>query len=309
MGSTVKINRLFEMTAILVNRGKATARELADRFGVSTRTIYRDIDVLSLSGVPVYTDKGSGGGIFLPERYVMNKALISDQERESLLVAIKTLQATQYPKSNTLLEKVGALFKGSSDRDCVEVDFSSWGSPPNERNKFNDIKSAMLQHRVIRFDYVDGDGEKSTRLAEPSRLVFKGNAWYLLAYCRQRREGRTFRISRLKNLEVMTETFERRLPPNLEIEDSEHFSESLVHLRLRFQARVLSRLYDYFNDSFITKSDDGTFVVDVSVPRGEWVYSYILSFGDCVEVLEPDHVRKVVTERMRQALENYESSS
>lgn len=173
----MKINRLYEITTILLNKGTVTAKELADRFNVSTRTIYRDIDVLSTAGVPVYMNKGSGGGIALLENYAMNRALISEAESESLLIALKTLQATQYPQVDRALEKIGVLFKKVPDYDWVEVDFSPWGTVANEKNKFNEIKQAMLQRKVIRFAYVSGEGHRSNRLAEPVKLIFKENAW------------------------------------------------------------------------------------------------------------------------------------
>ena len=79
----MKINRLLEITIILLNRGTITARELAERFGVSTRTIYRDIDVLSTAGVPVFTSKGKDGGIALLENYTFNRTLITEHEKDA----------------------------------------------------------------------------------------------------------------------------------------------------------------------------------------------------------------------------------
>lgn len=302
----MKINRLLETMTILLNKGMVTAKELAERFGVSTRTIYRDIDTLSAAGIPVYMSKGNGGGISLLENYAVNRTLISGREKESLLLAIKTLQATRYPELDKVLEKMGAIFKNISSYDWVEVDFSPWGSTPNEKNKFNDIKSAMLQRNVIRFEYVNADGRKSNRLVEPEKLIYKGNAWYLMAYCRQRHTQRTFRISRLKNVEITTEKFERRSLPDRKTGETKEISQSLVYLKLRFQSNALSRLYDYFDDSFIIQNDDGTFTLEVTLPEDEWVYSYILSFGSFVEVLEPEYMRHIIADRMRQALKFYE---
>lgn len=300
----MRMNRLFEITTILLNKGTVTAKELAERFEVSTRTIYRDIDLLSGTGVPVYTNKGNGGGIHLLENYAINRMLISDQESESLMLAIKTLQATQYPELDTVLEKMAAIFKNASDNDWVEVDFSPWGSMPNEKNKFSDIKRALLQRKVIRFQYVNAEGHQSSRLAEPEKLIFKDRAWYLVAYCRQRQGHRTFRISRLKKLEVLEESFEPK-SPGLRPE-AKAISQPHVHLKLRFQAKALNRLYDYFDDSVISQNDDGSFTLTVALPDSEWIYGYILSFGSLVEVLEPEHVRKDISERMRQAIKIYE---
>jgi predicted DNA-binding transcriptional regulator YafY len=302
----MKINRLFEITTILLNKGTITAKELAARFGVSTRTIYRDIDVLSSAGVPVYMNKGNGGGIALLENYAINRAIISDQESESLLLAVKTLQVTKYPAVDMILEKIGAIFKNTHQNDWVEVDFSHWSSIPNEKNKFNDIKKALLQREVINFEYVNGDGKRSRRSAEPEKLLFKGNSWYLIAFCRKRQEHRIFRISRIKNVEVTTEKFIQKVLSELEKEEMKGFSKPLVQIKLRFQAKVLNRLYDEFDDSFISKGDDGKFYVEVTLPEDEWIYSYIMSFGSGVEVLEPEHVRKNIAKRMRQALIIYE---
>lgn len=304
----MKINRLFEITTILLNQGTITAQELADRLDVSTRTIYRDVDVLSSAGVPVYMSKGNGGGISLLENYAINRTLISKQESESLLLAVKTLQATQYPELDMMLEKMGAVFKNAANLDWVEVDFSPWGSMPNEKNKFNDIKRAMLQRNVIHFEYVNADGYKSSRWAEPEKLIFKGNAWYLVAFCRQHQQYRTFRISRLKNMEVTNETFAAKRLAGAETTEMGNFAQPVVPLKLRFQAKVLNRLYDDFDDTFIVKNADGTFTVEVSLPEDEWIYSYLLSFGGFVEVLEPAHVRKTIVDRLSQALQFYEKS-
>lgn len=301
----MKMKRLFEITTILLNKGTVTAKELADRFNVSTRTIYRDIDVLSEAGVPVYMSKGNGGGIYLMENYAINRTLISPQESESLLLAIRTLQATQYPELDKVLEKLGAIFKDASRQDWVEVDFSPWGSAMNEKNKFNDIRQALMQRKVIGFQYVNAEGQKSNRYAEPEKLIFKDNAWYLVAFCRQRQEHRTFRISRLKKLEILPEVFEPR-KPHAPTSQTQDFSQTLVHLRLRFQPKALNRLYDYFDDTYIAPNDDGSFTLEVALPDSDWIYGYILSFGSLVEVLEPEQVRTTIMERMRQALKIYE---
>lgn len=300
----MKMSRLFEITTILLNKGHITAQELAGRFEVSTRTIYRDIDLLSSAGVPVYMNRGHGGGIYLLEDYTLSKALISDREREILLLAVKTLQATQYPELDIILEKMGALFNKLPDHDWVEVDFSPWGSLPDERKKFGDIKRAMLQRNVIRFDYVNGEGHRSNRLAEPEKLVFKNNAWYLMAFCRQRLEHRTFRISRLKNLEVIAETFGRKSLPAPETEKNAA-QQPLIDLELLCKAQALSRLYDYFDESSIIPNDDGSFSLEASLPDGEWLYSYILSFGSLVKVIAPAYVRNIIMHRIQAMLEIY----
>lgn len=162
---------------------------------------------------------------------------------------------------------------------------------------------------------------------EPMRLVFKGQAWYLWGYCKTRKDFRTFRISRIKNLLLINETFERRKTEGIhkdesyqtpdQISDKERnrlanqtsnqIPEKLVTLKLRFQLEVLHRLYDDFDDELIMKNENGTFNITVNFSEDEWVYGYILSFGCYIEVLEPDHIKAVVADRMRKTLEFYEN--
>jgi predicted DNA-binding transcriptional regulator YafY len=302
----MKTNRLLEITLILLNKGNTTARELAERFEVSTRTIYRDIDTLSAAGVPVYTNKGSGGGISLLENYVLNRSLITEHERDSLLLALKTLQATRFPEIDATLEKIGAIFKNAAPTDWVNIDFSPWGSGPNEENKFLDIKRAILKSKVVIFDYINADGILSHRRIEPTLLSFKSQAWYVRGYCEMRQDFRTFRISRIRNMVVTDESFTRRVPDIVKEEEPAATPRKSVTLKLRFQPQDLYRVYDDYGEDHIIRNPDGTYDVTVTFPEDEWVYGYIMSFGCYVEVLEPQHIRDIIRERMKKALKFYE---
>lgn len=301
----LKINRLLGIAILLLNRETITAKELAGRFGVSTRTIYRDIDVLSSAGVPVFTNKGNGGGISLLENYSLNKTLISENEIESILLALKTLKAAKYPEIDAILEKIGAVFK-HTETDWVHIDFSPWDSTPNENNKFIEIKKAILERKRISFEYINSAGEKSSRKIEPMRLVFKGQAWYLWGYCITKNDFRVFRISRMKNVKATNEVFKRRDYTEKNTSDETENIRPLTRLKLKFYPQALYRLYDDFDDEMIVKNDDGTFTVEVQFPEDEWVYGYLLSFGSYVEVLEPQHIRNIIAERAIKLLKFYE---
>lgn len=291
----------------MLNKGTITARELADRFEVSTRTIYRDVDVLSSAGVPVFMNKGNGGGISLLENYSLNKALISEHESESLLFALKTLQATKYPEIDAVLDKIGAVFKNVDSTDWVYIDFSPWSSNPNEYSKFTDIKKAILERKVITFDYINSDGGRSHRSIEPMRLIFKGQAWYLWGFCNLKQDFRVFRISRIKKVVITNSSFIRRKSEEHGKEGNNQTPVKLVNLKLKFYPEVLYRLYDDFDDELIIRNTDGTCSITVTYPEDEWVYGYLLSFGCYMEVLEPEHIRSIVAERMKKALGFYKS--
>jgi len=302
----VKINRLLEIVLILLNKETTTAKELADRFGVSTRTIYRDIDVLSTAGIPVYMNKGSGGGICLLENYALNRALITEHERDNILLALRTLQATKYPEVEAILGKIGALFKNTTPSNWVRIELSPLGSGPNAENKIVDIKKAILECKVIDFDYIDANGIRSHRNIEPMQLLFKNQAWYLNGYCRTRYDTRAFRISSIKNLVTTDEVFIRRPLEDVKEEEPAAVSKKYITLKLRFQPEDLYRVYDDYEEESIIRNADGTYDVTVTLPEDEWVYGYIMSFGCYVEVLEPQYIREIVQERMKKALELYQ---
>ncbi len=304
----MKIPRLIAIMTILLNKGRVTAEELAKRFEVSTRTIYRDIDALSEAGVPVFASKGNGGGIALMESYTLNRTLLTDGESGSILLALQTLQAVNYPEIDVVLEKLGSMFKNTAVMDWIEVDFSPWGSGPLETHHFKIIQKAILSRTLIQFDYSGTDGKRSIRIVEPMKLIFKTRAWYLRAWCKAKRDFRVFKITRMRNLVLLDQQFESRqdgLETETSLENSPP-SKTSVNLHLKFHPRATYRLFDDYSDEMIIRNVDGSLELKICFPEDEWVYGYIMSFGPDVEVLEPEHIRKIVCERMRQALQLYE---
>ncbi|MDR2897370.1 MAG: HTH domain-containing protein, partial [Spirochaetaceae bacterium] len=128
----LQTGRLFEIVYILLERGTVTAGELAKRFGVSTRTIYRDIDSLSAANIPLYTDRGKGGGIRLLGDFVMNKALLSEDEQNEILFALQSLKAAEGAEVEPILLRLSGIFKRDSV-DWIDMDFSGWGGGDTEK--------------------------------------------------------------------------------------------------------------------------------------------------------------------------------
>ena len=292
-GGIMKISRLFQIIYILLERGTTTAPELASRFEVSVRTIYRDIETLSQSGIPIYSIQGKGGGISITEKFVLNKSLISEKEQDEILFALQSLSAAQYPDTDTVLSKLSSLFK-KSDVSWIEVDFSSWGSDDKLTEIFILLKNAILEQRVITFSYFNIAGEKSHRRVEPVKLIFKDKAWYLKGYCLERIALRIFKISRMSNFNITDEyCFNQNLQELLPNAIGD-FSSEQVPLKLKISSEGAYRVYDDFAEKTITKNEDGYYIVNVSAPGGEWLYPYLLSFGTLLEVLEPPSVRKEI---------------
>lgn len=288
----MKSSRLFEIVYRLLVNERCTAPELASELEVSVRTIYRDIDALCQAGVPVVTEQGQGGGIRLMEGWALNKTLMDAKEQEQLLTAVKNLSALQ-EDGEALAVKLGALFQ-KQPRDWLRVDFHYWG-PVNENDeRFELIKTAVQEKRVLSFEYAAYNGMTERRV-KPVLLYFKGNAWYLQAFCLMRNEFRTFKLSRVSHLALTDEGFDEELtPPPI---DPWEWVFEWPEVRLRFAPYMAYRVYDDFEEECIQREPDGHLLVTTYLPpEDEWSAGRILSYGTGVEVLSPESLRRSAAE-------------
>ncbi|SMP65172.1 helix-turn-helix transcriptional regulator [Anoxynatronum buryatiense] len=298
----MQINRLFEIIYILLDKKTVTSRELAERFEVSSRTIFRDIETLSAAGIPVHMSKGRGGGISLLPDFVLNKAVITDEEKEEIMASLKAMSAVNQGKTDTALGKLGSLF-GDSDTDWIEIDFSSWANGETEMETFSTLKAAILGKCTITFAYNSAKGQTTMRKAEPLKLCFKSGAWYVYGYCRQQSDFRFFKLRRIKELQVQEETFQRPSPKQIFSQET-RFQETFVQLKLKISPSMAFRVYDEF-DSY-QQLADGSFIAEIQYPKGQWLFHYITTFGSHCEILEPEDVRGEMKRELEKMLKKYE---
>ncbi len=301
----MKLDRLLEITILLMNRENVTAGELAERFGVSVRTVYRDVETLSLAGIPVAMSRGRGGGISLMKDFTLSRSIVTGEERDSILLSLQAFQATRYPDGDRALEKLSGLFRRDPSQ-WVRIDFSPWESGPGSEEKLRLIRQAILEYRVVRMDYVNSGNRRSSREIEPLLLFYKAHSWYLSAWCRERRGFRTFRFSRIRRLSLTGERFQPRPEPQSVPGWTGEFHGESLRLVAQFRQQAASRLYDDFDERLLTENADGTITLRVDFWEDEWVYGYLLSFGENVRVLEPPRLRALLRERIRAMQKNYE---
>jgi len=203
-----------------------------------------------------------------------------------------------------VLDKLSIFFNKQA-KNWIDVDFSPWSKDRSGKEKFSTIQTAILSEKVVSFDYFSSAGEKTERQVEPLKLVFKGQSWYLYGFCRGKEDFRIFKIMRMKNLKLSSEGFQRNIS-NINWEQPEQVAEmQMVTLRLKIDVRMAYRLYDEFDHEAIVKNSDGSFMVTVSFPENEWVYGYILSYGNYAEVLEPKHIREIIKKELENSLKKY----
>ena len=287
----MKSGRLFEILYRLLERGQCTAPQLSQELEVSVRTIYRDIEALCQAGVPIVTEQGQGGGIRLMDGWVLNKALMNEQEQAQLLTAVKSLAAVQQ-EGDGLALKLGALFQ-KQPQDWLRVDFHHWGPVCENDERFEIIRTAVLGKRILQFDYASFNGVTQRRV-KPVLLYFKGSAWYLQAFCLLRSEFRTFKLSRISALQLTDGRFAEALtPPPL---DPWEWRFEWPEALLRFAPHMAYRVYDDFDEECIRREPDGALLVTTHLPSDEWAAGRILSYGTGVEVLRPESLRRAAAE-------------
>jgi predicted DNA-binding transcriptional regulator YafY len=302
----MQINRLFETIYILLHKKTTTAKELAERFEVSERTIYRDIETLSSAGIPIYASQGKGGGISLLDDYVLDKSILSEREQNEILYALQSLSVTKVPQMDQVLAKLSSLFN-KNNTSWIEVDFSPWGSDESSIGQFTILKDAILSRRIIEFYYFNSSGEKSTRRVEPMKLIFKVNAWYLQAFCLTKNTNRTFKISRMSDLWITPQTFMERNSDELPESGQMPNHQDWIDLCLKISAQGAYRVYDEFKEKDITQNNDGSFTVTASLPDSKWLIRYLLSFGVDVEVLAPPKIRDAFRDELNNMMGKYKS--
>ncbi|HCC35140.1 MAG TPA: YafY family transcriptional regulator [Ruminococcaceae bacterium] len=300
----MQINRLLEIVYILLGKKTVTAKELAQRFGVSPRTIYRDIDTLSLSGIPVYTEKGKGGGIRLLPDFVLSKSILSESEQGEILAALQGISAVNAAETDNVLQKLSALFNKNSV-NWIDVDFSDWNV--DNSDIFQNLKTAILERRIAEFDYYGVYGKKTRRRVEPIQLCFKSKAWYLKAFCLTRQDLRLFKILRLKNLSVTAKIFQSRNIQDFHLEPNPELGGSCIELVLKIGPEMAYRVYDDFSEEQITPLPEGEFIVSVSWPQDDWMFGYILSYGEYAEVINPPHIRESIKAAAQKIVEKHEN--
>lgn len=291
-------SRLFKIVYHLLNTDHATAPALADALEVSVRTIYRDIDALSEAGIPIYTEPGRNGGIRLMHHDVLDKVILSQEEKQEILLALQTLKATKYLDNHDILHKLSGLFHIETDQ-WLEVDFSRWGEKKHDNEKFAMLKYAVIHSRSMKITYASSLEENSSRIIYPLQLLYKARSWYLKAFCTARQDFRIFKLTRIIDYEMLLDHFS---PNHLSSRakqithtDSPKFKN--LPIVLRFPQEMAYRVYDEFDREQITQQANGDLVVSAQMPEDNWLMGFLLSFGTKVEILSPQELKVQLAEQ------------
>ncbi|MEI5991993.1 helix-turn-helix transcriptional regulator [Enterococcus crotali] len=310
----MKTERLLAITMILLEKKQVSASQLAEMLEVSVRTIYRDINSLSEAGIPVSSSPGVNGGIQIMENYKIDKQFFTSNDITSLLIALESLSNNVSPlQINQTFEKIKTLVPANFldeiefKTNQIAIDLTPWTSNHTLQPFLEIIKSAMDQERLIQFNYEDNQGRKTGRIVEPYRLVLKEISWYLEAYCREKADFRIFKISRMNELLLLSESFEPRLFQAQPLGKKPFYGKNFTQITLKVTSKVKEQLADKFGQlNFLPSDNAEKWIVEFPFMEDEFGYNLLLGFGNQCECLAPQHVRAELKRRIETVLKLYQ---
>ena len=295
----MKIDRLIGILSILLQKEMVTAPELAEQFEVSRRTINRDIESLCKAGIPIKTSQGTGGGISIMNGYRMDRTILTSRDMQMIMAGLRSLDSVAGSSYyGQLMEKFQA---GSSElvsgKESILIDLSSWYKT-TLAPKISMIQDAIETRHLLEFKYFAPSGE-SNRTIEPSYIVFKWTSWYVYGWCLKRNDYRLFKLNRMDKVLVSDKGFECRSVPLPDM-SAELMYPRDIKVKALFDPDTKWRLVEEFGTDCCGETKDGKILFSADYSDMDNLVSWMLTFGDKVEVLEPQEVR----ERLKEIADN-----
>jgi len=305
----MKIDRLVALILILLEHDVISARELAERLEVSRRTIYRDIDTLTMAGLPIFTHQGAMGGVGLMKSYKMDKTFFTQHDLQTILAGLKSYRQLFGQKEIVhVLEKLKAISRFGEhelSNGKFAVDLSLNQGNESLRNLLSSIETAMNERRYLVFDYIDRNGQSSFRKVEPYQVVFKESSWYLQSYCLNKEDFRIFKLARMRNLQAAHDHFEPRPFTPLPMDGGDWMSQNWVTVTIRIHRSVMDRVIERFGIDHILQVEEDTCLATFPIINNTFGYDKLLAFGDKCEVIGPTEVREQFQRYIRGILAKY----
>lgn len=308
----MKIERLIAIMMLLMERETVPTSELAEKLEVSRRTIFRDIETLSMAGMPIVVTRGPAGGVSLMKSYKVEKKLFTPKDVQSLIAGLKSYhQLLKSKEIASTLAKLQSMAEGHDGLQPFDYDYVSVDLEPNPGNRamrdvLKVIETALHEKRYLLFHYTDKNGQESSRKAEPYKVVFKESKWYLQAFCTERNDYRIFKLARMSELRLSEETFTPRNFVPLPLDGSDWMTEEKVPVIIRIDKSIKDQVIERFGADHILGQDGDGFIAKYPIADRPEGYNVLLKFGAKCEIIEPAHVRQNFMNYLKQILAKYE---
>lgn len=282
-----KAERLISIIMILLKKDVVSTTEFSQLFNVSKRTILRDMETLSLSNIPIYSINGVHGGYGIMDEYKVDKRLLSSSDLENILTALGGLKQILISEEVAVtIKKIEAMVSPLSLKGSIQLSFYDWEGRSEILQTLKACQESILKRKLISFDYIDKNGTTTNRIVEPYQLHFSETSWYLKGFCLHRQRYRTFKLSRIDNLNVDETTFNPR-DYLLEQEHEASYQPQLVAIKALISPSIKDQFIERYGLKSIENYSSEYFLATIYVPQNSIGFQFLASFGTNLEIVEP----------------------
>ncbi len=303
----MKIDRLLGILSILSKKQKVKAKDLAEHFEVSLRTIYRDVEDICKAGIPLVTYPGGDGGIGIAAGFTLDKSVLTRGDLESIILGLKSLESvTQSTQIRSLLTRLSPepdkLIPADGDLIIDLASFYRGSLAP----KISLLREAIAGRLAVRFNYYSKDGH-TIRELEPYFIAFKWTAWYVFGFCRLRQDFRLFKLNRMTQLKLTDDGFEPKplTPEQVNLEafyqnpKTKRYATLLLHKSLEYV------MIDEYGVNSYERMDDETILAQWDYVNEREMVKTVLRLGAGAKVLAPQSLADAVKEEAEKIISRY----
>ncbi|MFC5466160.1 helix-turn-helix transcriptional regulator [Lederbergia graminis] len=281
-----KIERLISIVMILLQKEVVSASEFSRLFHVTKRTIQRDMETLNYANIPIYAEYGSEGGYALMEEYKFDKRLLNHKDIENILIALGGFEELI---TNQEIQTTMKKIKGMTSADIsptLDLTFYDWPGRRQLNEEVLFIRQAIENNWLLKLEYVDQIGNKTYRLVEPYKVHFREMQWYLFAYSLERKDYRTFKVTRILNIQK-DGYFVPRTNEEFQHEKQYKEQEKLVHVHLSIDVAVRDQFIERYGKDAVIKETARSYLATIELPENQYAYQFLAGFGNKVKILKP----------------------
>lgn len=306
----MKYQTMIDMLFTLLLRRRVSAGELAARYDISVRTVYRYIDEMTVAGIPIDVARGANGGIYISDAYKLPKGYMTREEYDRAIGAMQAMESELHdPALESAIRKLSAKAKEERRDGAITgnilVDSGTWGSERKFSEKLSLLERATAEREALEIDYVARDGQHSRRTILPHLLVYKQNIWYVYAFCRMRGAFRLFKVGRMRSI-VKTGEFFEPMPFSRDDVPLSFWTDTQQSVEAKFalSPEVLPFAEEWLGIENVYEAD-GKYYADAVLPDDDSLVEKILSAGAGFKVLSPASLAERVKQEAKKIIESY----
>ena len=318
------MNRIDRVSAILIqlqSRKVIKAQDIADRFGISLRTVYRDVRTLEEAGIPILGEAGVGYSIM--DGYRLPPVMFTKEEATAFLTAEKMIEKLADSSTNdsykSAMYKIRSVLR-NTEKDFLEnlddhilvVKSRRQAHQQMKVNPIQTILKCIADKQVISIQYFSHySQQKSERNIEPIGIFYLDSYWHLIAYCRLRKDYRDFRIDRINTIQPTSQNFDNTHPTLKDYLKQMMVEKNVKTIVVRIDKAAMPFIEDqkYYNGFVSQKELKEQVEVSFVTASFEGFARWFMTFGDCAEIISPKEIKEKIRNQIKAVEDRMVSSS